>query len=303
MKKIVVIGSLNMDFVVDVKSHPRVGETVLGGSLNLKPGGKGANQAYAAAKLGGDVVMLGAVGDDSFGQRLIQNLGQAGVHTEYIKVLPGVNTGSAFVSVNEKGDNSIIVIQGANKYVDREYIDSVVHVIADCDIVVFQLEIPLDTVVYAAGLAKSMGKLVILDPAPVQCLPERLLSGLDIIKPNQTELTKLLGKEGVKPKDGLKLLQEKGVKNAIVTLGKDGCCFRKENGEFIYFPAFKVKAVDTTGAGDCFTASLAYCLALGFTIEAALKFAQKASAISVTRNGAQDSYPSLKEVEEMIVVQ
>lgn len=297
MKKIVIIGSLNMDFVIDVENYPKMGETVLGKGMELKPGGKGANQAYAAAVLGADVTMLGAVGDDDSGQKLIQNLNQTGVHTEYIKVISGVSTGAAFVSVDREGDNCIIVIQGANKYVDKEYIQSVSQIIAACDIVVFQLEIPLETVMYAADLAKSMGKIVILDPAPVQCLPKEFLSGLDIVKPNRTELIKLLGRTE-ELEEGLRLLQEMGVKNAIVTLGKEGCLLRKENGNVIYSPAFKMKAIDTTGAGDCFTAALAYCLANDFTLEKALEFAQKASAISVTRKGTQNSYPTLTEILE-----
>ena len=300
MKKILVIGSMNMDFVIKVKKRPETGETVLGESLSLKPGGKGANQAYAAAKLGGDVTMLGAVGDDAFGRQLIDDLKLVGVHTEYIKVIDGINTGSAFVTVNEEGDNSITVIQGANTAVDRTYIDSARKVIENHDIVIFQLEIPIDTVEYGIELAKSMNKIVILDPAPVQKLSLDVFKNLNVIKPNQKELAGLLGRSDISPKDGVDFLKTMGVKNAIVTLGENGCELADCHGNRIHIDAKKAKTIDTTGAGDCFTAAMAYCIADGRELRDALEFAKYASAISVTRQGAQPSFPTLNEVIESI---
>jgi len=299
MKKIVVVGSINMDYITQVKAQPGVGETVLGRGLSLKPGGKGANQAYAAAFLGGEVTMLGAIGDDEAGRRSLFSLQQAGVHTEYIKVIKGVSTGCAFIAVNEEGDNSIIVVPGANENVDCAYIDSVIEVIEKSDIVIFQLEIPLDTVIYAARKAKDLGKMVILDPAPAQRLPKRLMHGLDIIKPNQTELMQLLGKTecSCEPRHELEFLKCLGVKKPIITMGAQGSCALDENGKFIKISTIQVEAVDTTGAGDCFTGALAFSLSKGDTLADAMEFASRAAAYSVTRSGAQPSFPAPKDIK------
>ena len=224
MKKIVVVGSINMDYVTHVQKQPGVGETVSGQGLDLKPGGKGANQAYAAAYLGGDVTMLGAIGDDAAGRMSLESLKHAGVNTEYIRTVKGVSTGTALIAVNAEGDNSIIVIPGANELVDRAYVDSVKHVIEASDIVILQLEIPFETVCYVAEMAKKAGKTVILDPAPARELPKELICGLTIVKPNQTEIMKVLGREGetCQPERELHTLKEMGVAHPIITLGSDG---------------------------------------------------------------------------------
>lgn len=299
MKKIAVIGSINMDYVTRVKWQPRVGETVTGRGLDLKPGGKGANQAYAAAMLGADVVMLGAVGDDDAGRISLENLRRAGVHTDYIKVADGLSTGTALIAVNEEGDNSIIVIPGANETVDRAYVDSVMEVIEASDIVIFQLEIPLDTVLYAAKKAKEKGKFVILDPAPAQKLPRELFDGLAIVKPNQTEIMEILGKseKTCDPMRELEAMRALGVANPIITLGSKGCAALDTEGNLLEVPAVRVKAVDTTGAGDCFTGAMAFSLANGSNLREALAFAARASAVSVTRSGAQPSFPSADDLK------
>lgn len=304
MKKIAVVGSINMDFVTSVQMQPKVGETVLGNGMELKPGGKGANQAYAAAYLGGDVTMLGAVGDDDSGKRLIENLKKVGVHTEYIKVSEGVSSGVAWIAVNEAGDNSIIVIPGANQTVDRAYVDSVMDVIRESDIVILQLEIPMDTVEYVAKKAKEAGKYVILDPAPAQRLGEDLLNGLSIVKPNETEVMEILGevhKDG-DPEEKLRVMKEYGVETPIVTLGSKGSCMLDEMGSIVSIPALKVKAVDTTGAGDCFTGAMAYAISTGKDLKEALVFASAASAYSVMHSGAQTSFPSREQAESMLEV-
>ena len=298
MKKIVVVGSINMDYVTHVQKQPGVGETVSGQGLDLKPGGKGANQAYAAAYLGGDVTMLGAIGDDAAGRMSLESLKHAGVNTEYIRTVKGVSTGTALIAVNAEGDNSIIVIPGANELVDRAYVDSVKHVIEASDIVILPLEIPFETVCYVAEMAKKAGKTVILDPAPARELPKELICGLTIVKPNQTEIMKVLGREGeaCQPERELHTLKEMGVAHPIITLGSEGCCTLDESGNLERVPAVKAKAVDTTGAGDCFTGAMACSLAEGNSLEKALEFAAKASAIAVTRAGAQPSFPARKEI-------
>ncbi len=303
MGKILVIGSLNMDFVVNVKHMPQVGETLLADSLEFIPGGKGANQAYALGKLGADVTMLGAVGNDSYGDIQIEGLKAVGVDTTHIERIEGVNTGIALINVNEKGDNSIIVVQGANKYVSREYIDKNLKVIEESDIVIFQLEIPIDTVAYAAKKAKGLGKTVILDPAPApDSIPEDLLANVDIIKPNETELVKLTGIEEV---DGcmnkaVDTIKKQGVKTVIVTLGGKGSFVSGQNNVVKHISTEDVKVIDTTAAGDSFIASMALYLSKGKDIIAAVKFANHVASISVTRKGAQSSMPSMEEVEKYI---
>lgn len=299
MKKILVIGSLNIDFVVNVPEMPRVGETLLAEEFTLIPGGKGANQACAAAKLGGEVTMLGAVGDDMYGDLLVQSLQNAGVCVDHLQHLDQVSTGIALISVNREGDNHIIVIQGANKAVDRAYIDRKMDVIRDSDIVIFQLEIPLDTVEYAAKKAKELGKTVILDPAPAQRdLPETLIQNVDIIKPNETELMTLIGADtlgdlGVSTAQ----LRDRGAGCVVVTLGGDGAYLsQKEQSGKRFYADQSVKVVDTTAAGDSFTAAMAVSLAKGESLEEAIQLAMRVADIVITRKGAQSSIPTMEEV-------
>lgn len=302
MDKILVVGSLNMDFVVDVDAKPLAGETVLGKRVTLVPGGKGANQAYAAAKLGGNVQMIGAVGDDVYGKILKDNLEQVGVDTSGIETIKGTSSGNAFITVDSKGENSIIVIQGANALITREIIDRHIDMINDCDMVIMQLEIPLDTVMYVKEIAKERGKQVILDPAPAkEKFPEGFFRGIDIVKPNETELQILSGRESdtkEKLMESAKEILKKGVGKVIVTLGKKGCLFVTEN-ICEEFPAQKVHAVDTTAAGDSFTGALAVALGKGATCGEAVKFGNRVSAIAVTRKGAQTSIPTIEEVADI----
>lgn len=301
LKKILVLGSLNMDFVIRVKEMPKIGETILGDTVRLVPGGKGANQAYAAGKLGGDVTMMGGVGADPYGAQLIQSLKEVHVDTEGIQVLENVPTGQAFVAVFDSGDNSIVVIQGANAEIGREMIDKNIHYIDECDYIIMQLEIPLDTVQYVKELAIQKGKKVVLDPAPaVPGLTEEFWRGISLIKPNETELAILTGKE-VSTKEeaaaAAESLVAKGIETVIVTLGGDGCLMVNTEGNQ-YFPANKVKCVDTTAAGDSFIASLVVALSEGKHYEEAICFAQKVSSIVVTKQGAQTSIPWREEIQE-----
>lgn len=309
MKKILVVGSLNMDCVIETPHIPRAGETVSGKNVAFIPGGKGANQAYAASKLGGCVKMTGAVGGDDFGRILMENLSDAGVDVSGICVLENEATGQAFISIDDDGENSIIVIPGANGVLTPKLAaqgkDSLKETIENSDIVVMQFEIPLETVIHVKELALSLHKLVIVDPAPaLASLPDSFWNGIDYIKPNETELSVLTGREMNTRGEivqGAKIMLEKGVRNVIVTLGGKGCLLVNNTTEH-FFEARRVKAVDTTAAGDCFTAAFALALAEGKACPEAIAFGQAACAIAVTRKGAQTSIPSREEVECSVTV-
>lgn len=291
-----------MDSVIETEHMPQLGETISGKSIALIPGGKGANQAYAAGKLGGSVAMIGAVGADSFGDTLKQNLASVNVDISGLSSLKDVPTGQAFIAVEETGENSIIIISGANARMTRGLIDQHRQLLEECDIVVMQLEIPIETVEYVKQLAVSMGKTVILDPAPaVSDLPDHFWQGIDYIKPNETELSILTGSKPETYEDlveAAKRMQRKGVKNVVVTLGEKGCMLVQQDNVQL-FPAFKVTAVDTTAAGDSFTAAFALALSQGQSCEDAILLGQKVSSISVTRKGAQTSIPTMDEVIAM----
>lgn len=299
MGKILVVGSLNVDMVMNVDHMPAEGETILCDGMTLVPGGKGANQACAAGKLGTDVAMLGAIGDDDYGALQLKSLSEAGVEVGGLLKKEGQNTGTAFITVNKSGNNSIVVVPGANSAFRPQDIEANRELIEQCEIMILQLEIPLDTVCYAAKLAKSLGKTVILDPAPVpEHFPEELYEYVDIVKPNETELGMLTGIAEAQKHltEAAQVLKARGVKNVLVTLGGDGVYINPESGEEIRIPACKVKAVDTTAAGDSFTAALAAMLLNGESLEAAAEFANRVSAIVVTRKGAQSSIPTIDEV-------
>ena len=300
MKKILVIGSLNMDTVIETPYMPQSGETLTGRGVSQIPGGKGANQAYAVGKLGGDVSMIGAVADDGVGAALLENLKSVGVHIDGIQVLPGATTGQAFITVDDAGANSIILIPGANGMVTKGMIDANRHLIESCDILMMQLEIDWQVVEYAKDLAVSLGKMVIIDPAPaLPDLPDSFWQGVSYIKPNETELEILVGRRveaGEDQKIAAGQMLAKGVKNVLVSLGSQGCLLVNEQGADFY-PARKVQAVDTTAAGDCFTAAFALALSRGEDVAQAIVYGQKAAAISVTRKGAQPSIPDPQEIE------
>lgn len=299
MGKILVVGSLNVDMVMNVDHMPAEGETILCDGMTLVPGGKGANQACAAGRLGTDVAMLGAIGDDDYGALQLKSLSEAGVEVGGLLKKEGQNTGTAFITVNKSGNNSIVVVPGANSAFRPEDIEANRELIEQCEIMILQLEIPLDTVCYAAKLAKSLGKTVILDPAPVpEHFPEELYEYVDIVKPNETELGMLTGIAEAQKHltEAAQVLKARGVKNVLVTLGGDGVYINPESGEEIRIPACKVKAVDTTAAGDSFTAALAAMLLNGESLEAAAEFANRVSAIVVTRKGTQSSIPTIDEV-------
>lgn len=294
-----------MDMVIDMKAMPRVGETVLGSTLTYVPGGKGANQTYAAGKIGGNVAMLGCVGDDTIGETLIQNLATSGADASAIRRVEGKPTGTAVIYVNENGDNSIVVVSGANAVCDIAYLKEYDDFIVNADYVMLQMEIPYETVFYAIRRAKELGKTVILNPAPAplaEQIPTDIWDKIDYFTPNETELLKLtyqdvLSEENVKK--GAETLIQKGVKHVLVTLGDKGVFyFDGESGEI--FPARKVDAVDTTAAGDCFSGAFVTGLSEGKTVADAISMANLASSLAVTRKGAQSSIPTRQEIDVLM---
>lgn len=301
-KPIIVIGSSNTDMVIRCSRLPRPGETVLGGSFMMNHGGKGANQAVAAAKLGGDTVFIGKVGDDVFGHQTVEMLTSLGIDTRFLGVSATEPSGVALINVDEHtAENSISVASGANGAIRPADIDDAEEVIASASLILMQLEIPIDTVTYAAKMAKRHGVTVVLNPAPApsEPLPEELLENVDIIIPNKTEAEVITGIAIDTPQDELRAihsLHSKGISTVIFTLGSKGALLC-QNGDCEEVPSFKVKAVDTTAAGDTFCGALCVGLSEGKEMRPAMIFANQAAAISVTRKGAQQSVPTRAEVD------
>ena len=294
------MGSLNMDLVFSVDHQPLMGETVLSSGFSMNPGGKGANQAYAAGRLGGRVKMIGCVGDDIYGESLINNLQSAGVDTGAVARLDDVSTGIAGITVTSSGDNAIIVASGANFYLTPEMIRHNEDLIRAADYVLTQLETPIETVLTLAEMVKKAGKVMVLDPAPARAdLPDELFPLVDVLKPNETELQSLTGlpvDTDTHIAQAARTLLAKGVKMVVVTMGERGAMIvTKEDTLFV--PALLVKPVDTTAAGDTFTAAMVCGLADGMGLEDAVRFANKVSSIVVTRKGAQMSIPDMSEIE------
>lgn len=298
-KGILIVGSLNMDIVVEMTKMPDLGETVMGKHLSYIPGGKGANQACAAGKLGGHVTMLGCVGNDNFGTRQIQLLKESHVCMEYVGVREEEPTGTAVIYVDGTGANSIVVIPGANACCDIQYLKEHDELFQNCSYAMFQMEIPKEAVYYGIARAKELGKTTILNPAPApEALPEEIWDKIDFFTPNETELAKLSGLKEMDERSirrGARKILAKGVKQVLVTMGSKGVLWVNDKTEQI-FPARKVEAVDTTAAGDCFNGAFVTALQQGYSIEDAITFANLASSIVVTRKGAQSSIPERDEV-------
>ncbi len=295
MKRIAVIGSLNVDYVANVMYMPKIGETVLSGGFKILPGGKGANQAYAIGRMGAPVAMFGAVGNDANALFELQNLQSANVDVTHICTV-NEPTGIAMIAVDENGDNCIVVSQGANRSVTKEYIDEKLDALQKFDIFIFQLEIPLETVVYAAQKLKAMGKTIILDPAPAPGrLPEELLNQVDFVKPNETELAILTGILDAEQACGV--LLDQGVSCVLASLGPAGVMVQEKGKPAVRYEVERVKAVDTTAAGDSFTAAFAFALANASGIEQAVQFANKVATVVVQRPGAQQSIPASEEIQ------
>ena len=291
-KKIVVIGSINNDLVIEVDSKPIMGQTVLGKNFIQVAGGKGANQAVACARLGADVTFIGAVGDDIAGTVMVENLKANGVCTDYIKTVKGKPTGTAMILICD-GDNYIAVDQGANLHVCKEQITD--DILKNADMVLMQLEIPLETVKYALEKCKSLGVRTLLNPAPASKDPlvYDIIKIADIITPNQNEICLLTKTQTVIM--AVKELSDMGAGQIVLTMGGEGVIY----SGFLHMPAVKVEhVVDTTAAGDSFSAALAVALTEGKAFEKAVRFATKVGALTVTKKGAIPSLPYRNEVED-----
>lgn len=298
--RIIVIGSANMDVIARVPHLPGEGETVLGESLLHAPGGKGANQAVAAARAGSHVWFVGRVGEDAHGAGLLESMQLAGVDTELAGVDPSAPTGVALITVDDEGRNAIAVVPGANAQVSIDDVDRAMDVIEGSAVVVLQLEIQLETVGYAMRAAHSAGASVILNPAPAARLDPPFLRSCDILVPNRVEAARLAGLgPPTEPARVAHLLVEAGVPAVVVTLGAEGAVVVTAQEETT-IPAFPVRSVDTTGAGDAFVGNLAHGVAAGQSLEQAARFAMAAAAVSVQRAGAQPAMPSHAETTEFL---
>lgn len=302
MKKVLVIGSLNMDMTVKVEELPKLGETIFGNDFYESCGGKGANQAVAVLKLGMKTEMIGMVGKDSQGEKLIQNLNKYGIISDNV-IKSDELTGRAIITVDKKGDNNIIVIPGSNFKITKEHIQAKQDVIASSDVVILQNEIPSETVEFSLLKAKELGKITIFNPAPARKLSGEVFKNTDYLILNETEMEEIFeikfNDEEYTEKISIKK-KEYGIKNIILTLGDKGSILFSEDNNIKKYDVYKVKAVDTTAAGDSFIGAFTMKICEIGNPDEAIKYATAVSAIVVTRQGAQDSIPTREEIEKFI---
>lgn len=289
--RIAVVGSINTDMTVTAERIPKKGETLRGENLRLIPGGKGANQAVAMARLGAEVEMFGCVGDDDNGKRMLSNLKEQGVKTDRIRVVPDTPTGIALITVGES-DNTIVVVAGANGRVDRAYADSIRESLRSFDMVVLQHEIPLDTVHYLVELCAGMGVPVTLNPAPAAEVPPEIIAKVTYLTPNEHEAALIFG--GGSVEELLKAYPEK----LVITQGSRGVSCALRTGEILNVPARPAKVADTTGAGDTLNGAFCVRIAAGDTMKQALRYANTAASLSTEKFGAQSGMPTAAEVEK-----
>lgn len=299
-----VVGSINMDLVVQADRMPLPGETVMGRTFTTIPGGKGANQAVAAARLGADVQMIGKVGDDAFGQTLRESLSSAGVDVSHVMSVPDCSSGIAVIGVDGKGENAITVVSGANRMLVPQDIEKLESVIAAANIMLVQLETPIDTIATALRLARRHNVFTVLDPAPVpdEPLPDELFD-VDVISPNQTEAQSLAHHQDTSTRDpealGRELLR-RGARQVVMKLGAQGAMIILANGTTQRVPAFPTKVVDTTAAGDAFTAGMAVGIAEGMTLPEAVRLGCAAGSKAASAFGAQQSMATREQVETLL---
>ncbi|WCK56290.1 ribokinase [Aneurinibacillus sp. Ricciae_BoGa-3] len=301
-KFITVLGSMTMDLVAKTQRRPIKGETVLGEAFAMVPGGKGANQAVTAAKLGAKTYMVGRLGNDLFRNSILDNLAREGVVTEFIKTDNETATGIAHISVDALGDNSIIIVPLANANVDELDVNEVEDLISRSALLMLQLEVPLKTVLHATKVAKKHNIPVILNPAPAQSLPDELYAYIDYLTPNETETEILTGIKITSiesAKVAAKELLNRGVRNVVITLGENGCLL-SDGMEFHHVSAQKVEVVDTTAAGDAFNGGMAVGLLKGMSIKEAVTYGGLVGTLAVTKFGAQSSLPSIDEVNNFL---
>ena len=301
-KKLIVLGSVNVDHILNVPKFPKPGETLSGSNYKISFGGKGANQAVAAGRLGANIQFIAAVGNDELGNKIKQQLNNDNINTCSVACIEGQNTGVALILVNAQGENQIAIHAGANAQVTTEYLLKYKDDIINADAILMQLETPLATIEQAAKLAKQHQTQVILNPAPAQKLSDDLLKHIDIITPNETEAEYLTGIKVLTEQDAEQaamILHKKGIETVIITLGSKGAWVSSaQRGAII--AGFKVQVIDTIGAGDTFNGMLVTALLEGKTLEQAVKYAHAAGALSVTKPGAQTAVPFRNEVEEFL---
>lgn len=303
---ILVVGSINMDMVVRAVRMPAPGETVLGEAFATSPGGKGANQAVAVARLGGACRMIGRVGRDVFGERLVSGLENEGIDCTHVRKTPEAPSGVAFIVVDSTGENSIVVAGGANRTLTPDDVFSLEDVFADSAVVLLQLELPLPTVRAAVDLARRNACKIILDPAPVPTNMPATLFDVDVICPNATEAEQLAKYDAFEERKDRRVasdLIERGAKAAILKLGSRGCLVAVADGHFYRVRAYKVPVEDTTAAGDAFMGAIAVAVAQGDNLHQAAKFATAAGALACTKLGAQSAMPTADEVRFLIADQ
>ncbi|MDG6235943.1 ribokinase [Glaesserella parasuis] len=301
--KLCVLGSINVDHVIRVPYFPKAGETLTGYSYQIAYGGKGANQAVAAARCGANVHFIGAIGDDQIGKTMKQAFEQDGINTEAISVIENQSTGLAMIQVADLGENSIVISAGANADLSEALVEQHKSHIEQADILLMQLESPLQAVAKAAKIAKKAGVKVVLNPAPAQPLPDSLLSQIDIITPNETEAEILTGIKVTNEQTAAvaaNYFHQLGIETVLITLGSKGL-FYSEKGQGEIIPGFRVDAVDTTAAGDTFNGAFVTALLEGKSPKESIRFAHAAAAISVTRMGAQTAIPRREEIEALLL--
>jgi len=303
-KRLLVVGSINLDLVASSRRIPLPGETVSGKTFNTFPGGKGANQAVAAGKLGAPVSMIGRIGTDAFGRQLRASLEAANVDTNAVEVVQ-TSSGIALITTAEDGQNAIVVVPGANGELSPRELEKHLPLIREAGIILTQLEIPLETIEYLAMIVRRENIPLVLDPAPARALPAALLASVDWLTPNETETLTLLQRNATDLRneaveDAAQLLLKQGCRNVLLKLGERGCYVALATGERTLIPSYRVKAVDTTAAGDAFNGAFATALLRGSDSVASVKYASVVAAISVTRHGAQPSMPTPTDVHNFI---
>ncbi|WNJ97416.1 ribokinase [Vibrio ruber] len=302
MSKLVVLGSVNADHVLRVPTFPRPGETLHGHDYQVIPGGKGANQAVAAARLGADISFIASVGDDPFGVNIRESFKLDGMDVSGVKIQPDCPTGIAMIQVTDNGENAICISSEANARLTSDSLESDLTRIEQADYFLTQLETPLEGVIRGAQAAKAASTQVILNPAPARSLPDELLNCVDMITPNETEAEVLTGvavTDEASAARAAAVLHEKGITTVLITLGAKGV-WLSENGQGSVIPGFRVNAIDTTAAGDTFNGALVTGLLEGLSMQRAIRFAHASAAISVTRFGAQTSIPTRQEVDTFL---
>lgn len=298
MKKLTVLGSVNADHVISVPQFAKPGETLMGNNYHIAYGGKGANQAVAAARLGANIDFIACIGNDDIGRAMKMAFASDGMNTEAVVEISNQMTGIAMIQVAASGENSIVISAGANAHLNEDIVNKFSHKITEADALLMQLETPLSAVILAAKLAKQAGTKVILNPAPAQALPDELLTQLDMITPNETETEILTGIKVTDEESAVKaaeVFHNKGIETVLITLGSKGVFLSQKDQKGQIISGFRVEAKDTTAAGDTFNGALMTALLEDKPLVEAIRFAHAAAAISVTRQGAQPSIPSREE--------